>query len=1182
MSDSSLRILVVEDNPADFRLVSHALRQAGIATPPSRVETEQDFLASLESPPDIILCDYSLPQFNAPRALKLLRDREPHLPFVIVSGSIGEDTAVEAMRMGATDYLLKDRLGRLGQAVRQAVEQHRLRQAEEQARAALADQAKAIAVRAAIATVVARTGDIRTILGDCCEALVRQVGVLFARVWTLNEAEQTLELQCSRGLYTHTDGPHARIPLGELKIGRIACSRQAALTNSVADDPEVSDRDWAKQEGVVGFAGYPLIVEDRLVGVLAMFSRSPIRREMFDHLAGVADLVAQLIERKRNEEALRAGELRYRELADAIPQIVWTATPDGALDHLNARSTQYTGLPLSELTGWNWGSVIHPDDLPQTVTGWMEIIQSGTPRMLEFRIRRADGEYRWHITRQVVSRGPDGKVVGWYGTSTDIHDQKVAEEALRASETRFRMLVDTLPHKMWITDANGMALYLNQRGLTQLRTTEEEIRGRGWLRFVHPDDKESVLEEWEASVRAGTPCRNEYRMQCPAGEYRWYLSQGVPLKGPDGRVDKWVGTWTDINEQKRAEELVRQSSELLHAVAESTTEAVFVKDREGRYLLFNPAAARFVGKPVGEVLGRTDDHIFEPASARSVMAKDRAIMESGIPNTSEEELTAAGITRTYLVTKAPHRNPAGEIIGLVGISRDVSDIKRAELELRLRDRAIQAVSQGILITDPNQPDNPIIYVSPSCERLTGYKSEEMLGRNCRFLQGRDTDRETVRAIRAAIDARRPVTTELLNYRKDGTPFWNNLAIAPVMDGDRLSHFIAVQTDVSDRRKMEDQFRQSQKMEAVGQLAGGVAHDFNNLLTIINGYSEILLDDPASDALRPTLLEIREAGERAAGLTAQLLAFSRKTIIEPKILDLNDVVDSIGKLLRRLIGEDIKFTTHLAARLHRIKADPGLVEQVIMNLAVNARDAMPGGGRLTIETKNTKLMAEELPNYPECLPGPYVRMAVSDTGTGMTDEVRAKIFEPFFTTKGVGKGTGLGLATVYGIIKQSGGHVAVFSEVGVGTRFELLFPAAPDAGAGQAETGPAPPTRGVETVLLVEDEDAVRKLSATALAFQGYKVLEAARGAEAIRIADQHAGVIHLLVTDVVMPEMGGRELADTLRTKRPELRVMYISGYTNDAVVRQGVSEATDAFLQKPFTPLTLARKVRALLDSGR
>lgn len=467
--------------------------------------------------------------------------------------------------------------------------------------------------------------------------------------------------------------------------------------------------------------------------------------------------------------------------------------------------------------------------------------------------------------------------------------------------------------------------------------------------------------------------------------------------------------------------------------------------------------------------------------------------------------------------------------------------------------------------------------------MTGYAAADVMGQNCRFLQGPGTDPAAVEKIRSAIANGWECSIELLNYRKNGTPFWNQLVIAPVRDdAGQLTHFIGVQTDVTGRRQLEEQFRQAQKMEAVGRLAGGVAHDFNNLLTVINGYGQIVADGlPQEHPSRELLDEIMKAGDRAAGLTRQLLAFSRQSVLEPRVLDPNALVRGLDKMLRRLLGEDVDLATRLAPGLGRVKADPGQMEQAIVNLCVNARDAMPTGGKLTIETANADLDDSYTAAYTDMRPGPYIVVSVTDTGTGMTPEVQARVFEPFFTTKEQGKGTGLGLAMVFGFVKQSGGHVAVYSEAGRGATFKLYLPrvdAVPEVGKLSVQRGTMP--RGTETVLLVEDEPAVRALGRDVLTMCGYSVLEAGNGRDALRVAEAHPGRIDLLLTDVVMPGgLGGREVAEAIIAGHPEASVLFTSGYTDDAVVRHGVLESGVHFLQKPFSPSALAQKVREVLD---
>lgn len=477
-----------------------------------------------------------------------------------------------------------------------------------------------------------------------------------------------------------------------------------------------------------------------------------------------------------------------------------------------------------------------------------------------------------------------------------------------------------------------------------------------------------------------------------------------------------------------------------------------------------------------------------------------------------------------------------------------------------------------------------LYNSPSYEKILGYTSQE-LGGTTAVDQIHPEDREKV--LKAAAHARRAGTGTSLEYRmrhKDGS--WRTLEsrASTILKGGQVEKLVIVNRDVTERKHLEDQFRQSQKMEAVGRLSGGVAHDFNNLLGVIIGYGEIVQEGTAEDSpLRTCIDEILKAGHRAASLTRQLLAFSRQQVMDPRVLDLNVVVKDMEKMLKRLIGEDIQLKTALDSALMRIKADQGQIEQVIMNLAVNARDAMLNGGELRLNTSNFHMDEDFVRRYPyPVLVGDYVLLTVTDNGVGMDATTRARVFEPFFTTKEKGKGTGLGLSMVYGVVKQSGGYIEVVSEPGAGATFKIYLPKVEVAVDPQKQPAELPDSLlGTETLLLVEDETSLRKLSRHLLERCGYDVLEAESGAEALRISQEQKRPIHLLLTDVVMPGMSGRALVDQLVKHRPETRVVYMSGYTGQTVGEHGVLAEGSFFLPKPFTREALARKIREALDGS-
>jgi two-component system cell cycle sensor histidine kinase/response regulator CckA len=537
------------------------------------------------------------------------------------------------------------------------------------------------------------------------------------------------------------------------------------------------------------------------------------------------------------------------------------------------------------------------------------------------------------------------------------------------------------------------------------------------------------------------------------------------------------------------------------------------------------------------------------------------------------------------------RNP-NETIRL--LEQEIADTNREVLALTLeldqRVDALRDAEQRYRHLVENAPDvvfryelhprRAFAFISPRVTALSGYSPEEFYADpEFGFKVVHPEDHPLLDTVLHGESPDASMYT-LRWVHKNGTAIWIEQHHVMVRDqGGRLVAIECVARDITGRKRLEEQLRQSQKMEAIGRLAGGIAHDFNNLLTVINGYSARGLSKlKASDALFQEMEEINKAGERAASLTKQLLVFSRQQVLTPRVLDLNFIVSDLDRMLRRVLEENVELVTVLDTALDSFRGDPGQIEQVIMNLVVNARDAMPAGGRLLIETANVDLDAAYAREHHAVISGRYVMLAVSDTGSGMDEETRTHIFEPFFTTKPLGEGTGLGLSTVFGIVQQAGGNIWVYSELGKGTTFKIYFPRVALRPEPLEQSLTAKPVPGSETVLVVEDEAGVRGLIRLILEEAGYAVLEARNGGEALLVCKNHVGVIHLVVTDVVMPKMSGLELANGLALLLPEVKLLYISGYTDNAI-RHGTLDPETPFLQKPFTPVALARKVRETLD---
>lgn len=713
---------------------------------------------------------------------------------------------------------------------------------------------------------------------------------------------------------------------------------------------------------------------------------------------------------------------------------------------------------------------------------------------------------------------------------------------------------------------------------------------------VHPDDRQILQEQFETSFAAGTILDITFRIVHADGSVRTIRTRGNPVPGMDGKPERMFGTCQDVTEQKEFEERQRILNERLENERGRLTDIVSNVPGIVWEIYFGDESAgeSFVSAYVEKMLGYDAEEwlsdpqfwlkIVHPDDVEAVRKSSDMLVQGPEKEFAQEYrwITKDGRVIWAQTNIAKIFDASGRLIGLRGATLETTDRKRAEealVESEEKYRQLFASSPlPMWVYDRESYD--ILEVNEAATRHYGYTRDEfrrMTIWDIRTEQEVARLRETV----SKIDSPFGETNLWQHRKKDGT-FISVECTAHSIDFNGRPARLVLVNDITQRQSLEEQLRQSQKMEAIGMLAGGIAHDFNNLLTAINGYSELVLKrmDP-DDRFRGSIEEINKAGKRAAGLTSQLLAFSRKQVLQPKVLDLNRVVADIEEMLRRTIGEDIELRTGLAPQLWSTLADPGQIEQILLNLCVNARDAMPTGGHITIETRNVLLDEAFATKHLDVRAGPYVMLSVSDTGIGMTPEVKKRIFEPFFSTKPLGKGTGLGLSTTYGIVQQSGGSIWVYSEPGKGTTFKVYLPQAAQA-ERVADEALVTPTdlSGTETILLAEDEEIVRGLAIEALEMFGYKVLPASGGAEALEIARDHQEPIGLLVTDVVMPVMSGHELATEIRKLLPDLKVLYMSGYTDNSIVHHGVPDEGVHLLQKPFSTTDLAQRVRALLDS--
>jgi two-component system cell cycle sensor histidine kinase/response regulator CckA len=764
-----------------------------------------------------------------------------------------------------------------------------------------------------------------------------------------------------------------------------------------------------------------------------------------------------------------------------------------------------------------------------------------------------------------------------------------AQEALRASEEKYRTIVTTADEGIWTLDADMLTTFANERMASMLGYTVEEMIGRSNEDFVKASAREEILHGFERR-RQGVRERRDLPLRRKDGTVLWASVTSSPLVDPDGRFTGALGLVTDITEKRRLEEARRSTEERFSRVFRASPIPIAIATASGDILDVNDRYVELSGYPSENLIGRSARDLgmwAEPADLQRFV--DAMSREGRVRDFEGTFLRKSGETRDALMSVESIK--LGDVAEPVRIFMftDITERKRAEealleseAELKEAQRVAHVGSwRWVIETDT-------VTWSEELFRIAG---RDPAGTPPNYIRDHATlyNPESLARLQPLVERTirtgEPFEVDLELIRPDGTTRW--IADTGEARRDAKGQIVGLRgtaQDITEPRRLQAQLLHSQKMEAVGHLAGGIAHDFNNILTVIGGYSEVLVKTlPEGEPAHGHATEIGLAARRAAVLTRQLLAFSRKQLLEPKVLDLNTIVNGILEFLNRLLGEDVEIVLKLKKGLGLVKADPGQIEQVIINLAINARDAMPDGGKLILETQDVELDESYARAHPSVAAGPYVLLAASDTGCGMTPETASHIFEPFFTTKELGKGTGLGLSTVFGIVKQSGGEISVYSVPGEGTTFKIYLPRV-GAETSKRDLGSSPaivPLHTGQIVLMVEDDEAVGRLTQSMLGDLGYEVLAAKGGEEALEIAAHHPRPIHLLLSDIVMPGMRGPEVATRLLALRPETRVVFMSGYAEELVLNQAAVQGPALFLAKPFTSSTLGRKLREALDAS-
>jgi two-component system, cell cycle sensor histidine kinase and response regulator CckA len=898
-------------------------------------------------------------------------------------------------------------------------------------------------------------------------------------------------------------------------------------------------------------------------------------RDAAGEILGAIGVTVDVTTRKQGEDALRESEERFRTLVSSTKDVVFTLDTElrhtsmyGGLEMAQEARDFFYGKRAREVLGEEKAAV-HEAAAARALAGEHVVYE------WEGRIR---GERRFNQTSLSPLRNASGQITGVIGAGRDVTDLKRIREARRESDARFRLLIEGIEGVVfYVQDRDGVLEYVSPSVEKAIGYSPDELVGGSLADFCADDASRETLRKRTRALLEdrATGELSEVLLRTRTGTVA-VIEIFDSVLARDGVVIGMQGVARDITRQRAAESAATQ----LGRIMETSVSEIYLIDRAtGRYLQASHGALENLGYTAEELCDLRPADLLDSASLQCLERETEPLLDGrlAVLRVEGEQRRKDGSWYPVEARIQLARTADREVI--VATASDVSERRRAEKQLRLLERAVEQSPATIVVTDPS---GTIVYVNRKFTESSGYPVEEALGANPRLVKSGAHDQAFYEDLWATLLSQREWTGDMQNRRKDGSLYWEHASISAVVDATgQTTHYLGIKEDVTARRRLEEQLRQSQKMEAVGQLAGGIAHDFNNMLTAIQGFSGLLESEvPPDSAGAVYLAEVQKAAERSAALTRQLLAYSRKQILQPRIMDMNETITGLESMLQRLIGEDVQLRTKLEPGLPPIFADPRQMEQVLMNMAVNARDAMPGGGCLEIATQRVDLPVAAAD--PRTRGRSWIATTIADTGHGMDAETAARIFEPFFTTKPVGEGTGLGMPMAHGIVTQSGGYIEVESTPGAGSSFRILLPAATGGNSdGRPVAEPDHSKTGTETIIVVEDEDAVRALSVAVLSRAGYRVLAAHTGEAAIALAEETDTPVHLLLTDVVMPGINGRELASVLQESRPELKVLFMSGYTDDAVLRAGVIADDCHFLQKPFQPQALLMLVREILGEA-